>query len=216
MIRILGTKRVLTLVILVALNAAFAVGVYMYLGPESVKKNNELMGMRGQIATVVGDIERMQLEFDQLEDQQAAFDVLKEDDFLKPMNRRQAELLIEKITKEVGVKSAVASIQRGHIEQNDEAQKAAYRVLVSEVKIYIKAVEDIDVYRYIYYVNKLFPGHISIDGLEISRKMDVNGAVLRSIASGNVPELVEAQVDISWRTMVPEAEAREQEEEGQL
>lgn len=203
MIRVLGTKRVLGIVFLVAINAALAAGVYLYAMPEQVKKERELRQLRGNISTTSSDIGRLQIEFDQLEAQQAQFENLRTRGFFGTQERRQAEKIFEKIQKEAGVVSAIANIQSGSVLDDEEAQKAEHKILASPVTVRVTATDDVDVFRYIYLVEQFFPGHITIDSIKLERVAEISGTVLRAIASGANPALVTADIEITWRTMIP-------------
>ena len=204
MIRVLGTKRILTIVALLLLNALMASLLYLYVIPDKAKKERELRGLRGKISTVQSDIGRMQIEFDQLTLQQAQFDKLRKRGFFGSQGRREAEKVFRRIQQESGVISAVANVQPGFIEDNEEAQKAEHKILVSPVSIKIDALDDVDVFRYLYLVERFFPGHMTIDKITLERKADITGTVLRSIASGTNPQLVSAEITAEWRTMIPE------------
>ncbi|MGB4106960.1 MAG: hypothetical protein WBK55_04095 [Alphaproteobacteria bacterium] len=204
MIRVLGAKRILTILALLVLNGLLAASVYLYLVPEKIKKQKELSSALGQISTVQSDIGRMQVEFDQLAIQQTQFEQLKERGFFGAQGRREAEKLLQKIQQEAGVVSAVASVQPGSIEDNEEAQKADHKILVSPVKIQISAVDDVDVFRYLYLVERFFPGHVTIDKIMLERKTSINNTVLRAIATGGKPQLVTADIEARWRTMIPQ------------
>ncbi len=206
MIQTLGIKRIMILVFLFAINVAFAAGLYLYIYPEAQKKDRELKRLRGQISSVQGDIAKLQVEFDQLADQREEFEVLKQKGFFSSQGRREAEEIFKRIQDQSQVISAVASIRRGELEENEEAGKASHKVLVSPIDVKIEAIDDIDVFRYIYLVQRFFPGHISIDQIRISRGAEVTGTVLRSIASGSKPNLVQADIQMSWRTLIPETD----------
>jgi hypothetical protein len=74
---------------------------------------------------------------------------------------------------------------------------------VSPVKVELEALDDVDVFKYIYLVEKFFPGHVTITKIELERKSQITGPVLRSIASGDNPQLVNAKIEMLWRTMIP-------------
>ncbi len=212
MIKILGAKRVLMLLVLLAMNAAVGAALYLYLLPEGFRQTGVLQGLRGQIATVQSDVDRMQVDFEQITQQQTLYEDLKKSGFFGNQDRRQAEKIFESIQKEVGTSvAAVVNIQAGVIEENAEAQKAEHKVLASQVSIKVDATDDMDVFRYLYLVEKFFPGHLEIEKISVERKTEVNGAVLRSIASGDNPPLVHADVEMRWRTMIPEKEVIQSE-----
>ncbi len=209
MIRVLGIKRIFLLLLLLIVNAFFAAGLYNYLIPEKEKKEKELQRLRGDISSVQTDISRLQIEFDQLEEQQQRFNKLEKGGFFRPQDRGEAKELLEIIQNNSRVISAVVNIESGKIEEHEEAKKAAYKLLVSPVTLDIEAIDDIDIYRYLFLIDKSFPGHVTINNIEINREKDITGAVLRGIAIGNNLPLVKASVDISWRTMIPESQVRE-------
>jgi hypothetical protein len=206
MMGILGTRRILTLLILVVLNAALAGGVYMVLIPQQEASQKSLRNLHNEVTTRRADIARMQVEFDQLEEQKAEFQKLEADGFFKNQSRKQAENTFNTIQKKSGVTVAVASINAGVVEDNEEAAKAKYKVLKSPMQIKLEAVDDVDIYHYIFLVEHYFPGHVSIESLNLKREADVSGTVLRAIASGDNPPLVKAELQLVWRTMIPEAE----------
>ncbi len=165
-----------------------------------------MRALKGQISTKQGDISRMQVEFDKLAEQQNRFEQLKGKGFFFNQDRRQAEIVLENIQKQAGVISARAEMQAGVIEENEEAKKAEYNLLKSQGKIHIEAMDAVDIYRYLYFISYYFPGHITFQDIAMERKADVTGPVLRGIASGLNPSLVQADVSLIWRTMIPKSE----------
>jgi len=213
MISVIGFKRIVLLLVFLAINGLFAAMIYGYLAPQNVESERKIRSLKGQINTVQVDIERMQLEFEQLGRQQGQFDALKADGFFKPQGRTLAKEALKNVQDKSKVISAVASIDPGRIEENKEAQKSKHKVLISPVEIKLKAFDDRDVYRYIHILQETFPGHISIDSMEIKRTRDVSAAVLRAIVTGINPELVAAKMELSWRTMIPEDQVITSEKE---
>lgn len=214
MIKLLGAKRILLILILLGINIFFAAVLYMYLTPEQLKKQRELRTLNGQVASVRGDIDRMQIEFEQLEEQQAEFDILKADGFFKNQGRRQAELVFKRIQDESKVISAVATVRAGVVEDSVEAQKAGHKILKSPVDIRIEAMDDTDVFRYLYLIDEFFPGYVTIESIKLERDAEITGTVLRSISAGGNPPLVHADVKALWRTMIPEGSVLAPEEKG--
>ncbi|MCC6598182.1 MAG: hypothetical protein IT559_05295 [Alphaproteobacteria bacterium] len=204
MIGVLGTKRVLAIILLLALNVILAMAIHMYLVPRQVQQGKDLRGLQGEISTIEGDISRMKVEFSQIETQKEEYERLEKRGFFKDQNRRDAENVFSHIQKFSGVNVAVANISAGIIEENAEAKKARQRILTSPVKIRMEAVDDIDLFHYLFLLNNYFPGHITVEKVSFKRESDVTGTVLRSIATGTNPPLVTAEVDVLWRTMIPD------------
>ena len=204
MIRVIGVRRLIVLVILLALNGVLASAIYLYVVPENQKVERQLMRNRRQLSTLQSDISRMQIEFDQLDQQQGRFDQLKEEGFFSTQDRADAKELFGLIQKQAKVISALVSVKPGEVVDDEEAKKAKHKVLVSDVSVQIKAFDDNDIYHYIDLVQKTFPGVISLQHVELKREQDVSNALLRAIANGASPELVTANVQFLWRTMITE------------
>lgn len=211
MIGVLGIKRVAVLVVLVALNGFLAAASYMYLAPELQTKERQLRSDRSQVSTLRNDIDRMQIEFDQLEEQKEEFEKLAQDGFFKDQSRRQAEKILSQIQKNSGVSKAIASVRAGEIEDNEEALKAEHKILSSPVEIQLQAFDDVNIFHYLFLVENYFPGHIAVKDIKIERTADVTGTVLRAIAAGGNPPLVSANVNMVWRTMIPQSQVIQQE-----
>lgn len=203
MIKVLGFQRIVVLLVLLGVNVLLGLAVYMHFIPQKSVKERDLRTVRAQNSTLRSDIDGLLIEFDQLDEQREAFADLKRDGFFDGQSRRKAELVLQKIQERSGVVSAVASVTAGDFEENAEAKKANHQILKSPINVRIEAVNDLDVFRYLYLVNEFFPGHIAIKKIDFERQSDVSGTVLRAVASGQNPPLVTARLELIWRTMIP-------------
>lgn len=211
MIKILGKKRVLTLLLLVVLNAALIAAFYAYLVPHKEEKDRELRVVRGQVSSTRADIERLRVELQQIEYQKDDFEALQKDGFFTKQNRRDAKIVLEQIQQESGVISAVASIESGEFVEDQEAAKAEYKILLSEMNIDIKALRDVEIFKYISLLEDFFPGDLTVKKVTLSREEDLSATILRAIAASENMPLVEAQIQLQWRTMVPMSEILNEE-----
>lgn len=206
MIKIIGFKRLSILVVFLLINAFLAFLLYGYLVPQQEVKDRRERSLRSQVSSVQSDIDRVQLEFEQIDRQQDEFDVLKEQGFFSVQSRNDAKKMFSEFQDRSNVISAVVSVKPGVAVDDEDASKANHKLLVSPINIDIEAFDDGDVYRYISLLENEFPGHISLDSLEMTRVRDVNAAVLRAISSGANPVMIKAKIILSWRTMVPESQ----------
>lgn len=207
MINVIGVRRLIVLAVLLIVNGTLAAAMYLYVNSELDRSGRDLKKLRQQVSTVQSDIDRMQIEFEQLGKQQNQFDALKEGGFFSVQTRSIAKEKFKKIQQDARVISAVANVKSGHLEDNAEAAKAKHKMLVSPIEIEIKAFDDGDIYKYLHLVETEFPGHVSVETINIRRISDVNAPVLRAIATGANPELVQANVVMMWRTIIPEDQA---------
>lgn len=215
MIKVLGKKRILLLAALAALNVLFAALVYLYLIPQTEGQEKGLKSISSKVKTVQKDLDFIQQEFDQLEIQKEQFEKLRVKGFFDAQKRRQAEDILQQIQKQSEVISAKASIGAGKTIENEEAKKAAHVVLESPINIRIEALDDVSIYNYVYLLENFFPGHLYVDDITMTRKEDVTGTALRSIAGGQNPPLVVGIVNLSWSTMIPESSVITNEGEAQ-
>jgi hypothetical protein len=74
----------------------------------------------------------------------------------------------------------------------------------------IDALDDIDVYSFIYWMENAFPGHAAVTSLTLERKIDIDEVTLRQIGNGVPTVLVSANVAFDWSTMVPRANLPQQ------
>lgn len=206
MIQVIGVKRLIILLVLFGANVALAAGLYLYAMPEKKSLERRLRVVRSQINIVQSDINRMQVEFQQLDKQQDRFDALKAKGLFSAQERSAAKAFLSVIQDKSKVISAVVNVRPGVIQDDAEAQKANHKILMSPVEIKIESFDDASVYRYIELAQRAFPGHLSLDGIQMKRTRDVSSPVLRAIASGTNPVLVSADILMSWRTIIPESQ----------
>lgn len=203
MIGILGPKRVLILSILILLNVAMAAAVYAYLAPQNEQLDREVRGLKGQVATVFADTQRLREEREQIQLQKARFENLEAAGFFSDQNRVLARTKIEAVQRYTGILSASYNFSPAKTETNPLLAETGYTVIASPATLALNAMDDVDVLKFIYWLENGFPGHISIDTVRINRVMDINDVTLRAIGSGVETTLVKASVGFKWRTMIP-------------
>lgn len=215
MIDVLGIKRIFILLVLAALNLILLASVYGYLQPANADKSLQLRRVSAKVKTLEAEVADYQVEFSQLTSKQQQFDELKDSGFFSEQGRREAQAIFERIQSEANVISATANIQPGILVDDAEAAKADHRILKSDITVRIEAFDDVDVFRYLYLIEHFFPGHVVIKSMTMERTMNVNGTILRAIASNSNPILVRADIDMVWRTMIPVSNVSANAEGGQ-
>ncbi|MBI1301041.1 MAG: hypothetical protein GC137_05190 [Alphaproteobacteria bacterium] len=206
MIQVIGIKRFIILVIMILANLGLGASTYLYLLPTQETTEGEVRALQGSIRVTQADIERMQIAFEQLDRQQEEFNKLKSRGFFSNQVRSNARKLFSEIQEEAKVFSAVASVKSGTTVDDPEAKKANHKLLYSPIEIEIEAMEDEAIYRYLKILKRRFPGNLFLNDVVIERSRDVTPAVLRSIASDGNVSLIKAEVNLTWRTMIPESD----------
>lgn len=202
MIKVLGTRRILIIMTLLGLNGLFAAVAYGYLQPQLKKEEKVLRSAKSKESQVRADISNLQLEFDQLEEQQDEFNSLKQDGFFSNQSRRQVEQVFLDAETNSGVLKATVNVKPGVVTENEDANKADHVLLESPISISIQSIDDTDVYVYLDYLQKNFPGYLAVEDVYMRRLGNVSDTILRAIAGGSEPALVEAKVEMLWSTMV--------------
>src|SRR5690606_23158627 len=118
------------------------------------------------------------------------FEELRSAGFFDIQGRRNAQRVLEEIQENSGVIEARVTLSPGQIVQNEEAVKANHHVLQSAMTVDIDAMEDSDVFRYIYLIEEYFPGHITVEKINMKRERDLSADILKSIASKKEPKMV--------------------------
>jgi len=204
----LGKKRVVILASLALLNAALLVWIYTALQPQITNENRQLSSLRGQVNEQRQELEAARAQFEILDQQSEKFSELQQGGFFTVQDGGKSRDLLQKIEELSNVKATAVIDSRRFVEDED-AEKAGYVLMEAPMNINIEAINDIDVYKYIYLLENYFPGHLTVEDIQLSRERSVDGPILRSIASGEKPVLVRATVRLTWRTMIDEAKRNE-------
>jgi hypothetical protein len=203
MFQILGLKRIAILLVLVAINGLLAAVTYLYLIPHNDDLSRQLDTLNANVSTKRNDTARLEGEFQVIQKQKANFEDLQTAGFFSNQNRAVARQRITDIQKFTNILSAKYDITAASIEKNPLAADSGDVVLNSPVDIKVDALDDVDFYNFVYWVENAFPGLVSVKTIRVARITDVNETTLRGIGSGIPVTLVNGEVLFEWRTMVP-------------
>jgi hypothetical protein len=201
MIGKIGYKRSLVILILAGvLGVLFVANEYLF-KPKVLQSRQELNVAQGEISTLQGELDKMRADYTQFEKQKNFFDVITRVGFFSDQDRVLARERFDTMQKLSKIISAKYEIKAARILTKEVDPESGYVIMDSPIAIQLEAIDDLDIYRFIYFLNYGFPGHITIDNLMIERKEDVSPDTLRSIGTGNPRPMVAAKMDMHWRTM---------------
>lgn len=203
MIKVVGARRLVIWGVLVAINAFLGASTYAYLYPHNEKLERDFRKTRGDIATRQNETERLRTEYKLILEQKTQYENLKDTGFLGPQDRVVARERMEAIQSYSHVLLADYNIKPVRIVENTEAARSDQVILESDISAQVDAIDDTDVFSFLYWLRNGFPGHITIESLELSREKDVNDVTLRQIGTGEPLVMVKGKMDFVWRTMVP-------------
>lgn len=204
MMQVIGAKRVFALFVLIAVNAVLAASVYLYFAPQNKQLEQDLRATKSQISQKRSEADRLRVEYQQIQDRKTHFETLEATGFFSDQSRVVARERIEAIQKATNILTARYNIRSAEIEKSPEAEKAGHVILDSAVSVDLDALDDVDVFNFIYWIENAFPGHVSLTDMSLRRVLDINDATLRQIGNGIPTVLVSGSVEFDWRTMVPQ------------
>ena len=88
--------------------------------------------------------------------------------------------------------------------ESKRAKDANYKMVATDIQFDLEAIEDVDIYKFLYVLTYGFPGQVVVNDFTVSRDVEVTQPLLRRIGSGQSEPIVQSSVRISWYTMVPE------------
>jgi hypothetical protein len=207
MIKIIGTQRIFMLAVMLGVNAFMAAAVYLYFIPQNVRIEGELRQVKADIVSKQNETERLQTEYRLIQEQRNHFEDLKATGFLSQQDRVTARERMEAIRAYSRVLLADYNILPVAVEESTYAALSNQVILNSAVNARIDALDDTDIYSFIYWLENGFPGQVMVNTVEIRRENEVNDVTLRQIGNGVPVVMVRGAVDFEWRTMSPREEA---------
>ena len=201
MIASIGYKKSFLLFVLAGLLAFLVFSTYFVFLPKAVSSKTELQKLEAQETTLQSEINQMQQDFALFDSKKALFENISRMGFFNDQNRVLARERFDTLQKLSKIMSARYEIKPAKVFSQDLPLETGFVVMESPITITLTALDDIDIYRFIYYLNYGFPGHIMIDRLEIKREGEVSPDVLKAIGLGNPPALITATMEMQWRTM---------------
>jgi hypothetical protein len=204
MIKVLGFKRVVILLVLLGLNGLVLAANYLIFEPGRAATENELRMTTSKTSQTQADADKLRTEISEIQDQKSSYELLKTAGFFSQQNRLVAKNRIEAIQQKTGILKAGYNIGAGSIIENASAKEAGYAVLESPIEVNLEALDDVDIYNFAYWIENALPGHMTLNSLDISRTKELNEATLREIGTGKPVTLLTGKLSLSWRTMVSE------------
>lgn len=206
MIQSIGFKRLATLAVL--FGAALALGFlnFYWLQPESLTAKTKLASLTSENSALSGEIEIMQSSMERFVGQKALFEKITNKGIFNEQSRvlaRERFTVMQKLSRLLAAKYEIRPatlVPAGLSVEGGESD--TYGILRSPISITLSALDDLDIYRFVYYLNYSFPGHITIKNLYIERNKSVSPRTLKMIGGGDPPELVAAKMDVDWSTIV--------------
>ncbi len=204
MIRTIGFNKFL----IIALLAGFIVIAFLYksqmVQPALDKQERELRKEKREISEMTKDMNKLVKGMEEFDKQKDQFANVQKLGFFDPQNRVVAKQRIIAMQQESRLLSARYTISPAQTVPNEKAKDAGYKILNTDIDFSLGAIEDADVYKFIYLLNYGFPGQLIIRDVKLERKKEITQPLLRQIGVGEAEPVITATITASWKTMVPD------------
>jgi hypothetical protein len=205
MIRLIGIQRILAIVLLAALVVLLFLYTKFLMEPGIRITQAELSKNRGEIAEMRDNIDKLMQGMQLFQTQKDDFLYIESLGFFDDQNRVEARRRLNLMREESDLLSAKYTIKQARSIDNEQATEAGYKILNTEIDFTFEALDDGDIYNFIYLLNYGFPGLITIEKLTMAREKEITQPLLRKIGNGEYEPLVRGALKVSWITMVPDS-----------
>jgi hypothetical protein len=201
MIKDVGLSRIIFILVLLGLNAAFLSAAHFHFVPKEELKSREVGMVKGATRTKYAEIVQLREDFALLKDRLTSFSALELSGFFESQNRVGAERDIDSFRERAKLLKVNMSMEGGEVIEEPSAAAAGHVLLESPFSVKIDAQDDADVMYFVKLMQKKFPGVVKFENITMKRIRDLDAPLLRLIGSGTPAALVEAEIKMKWITM---------------
>lgn len=201
MIDKIGYKRAFTIFILAGLLVLMVAGNELFIKSQVTKSQTELNARKTESTTLSGEIQKMRDDYITFEKQKDYYAIISRMGFFNDQDRVLARERFDTMQRLSKIISAKYEIKAANILSAETNPETGFVVMESPITVDLAAVDDLDIYRFVYYLNYGFPGHITINKMNITRNATVTPELLKEIGTGTPPQVVTAKLEMDWRTM---------------
>ncbi len=203
MFKALGSKKVTFMVLLLLVNAGIGSAWYYWLLPAREQVTNELQSTQTAVEARYQEVAKMKEEYVLLQSQLRSFKELELKGFFNDQDRSNGIDQLGKLSNVAGLLKAKLKFGVGQLVSDPLADQANQVVLKSPVTVDVSALDDVDVYSFVKFIEEKFPGRVDISSFKLKRSEIFNEAMLRKIGGGDSTPLVQSQISFDWLTMAP-------------
>lgn len=202
MIKAIGINKFFLLLLLAVFIALAVFYNYQIITPDVTKLNRQVMTNKSEVSQMTQDLNSLTAGLEKFAQQKDAFEKVRRLGFFDPQNRVVAKQLITNIQRDSRLMTAKYTIKPAENLDDEKAREAGYKILSTDIDFILEALDDADVYKFVYLINYGFPGQVIINKLNIERDMEITQPLLRRIGVGQAQPIIKATFEVTWKTMV--------------
>jgi len=211
MLNALGTKRIIFVVLLVALNVGAGLG-YKYMSDTIAVKERQLNGIKRKVRDRFNEVKKVREQFATLRGQVSDYVRLEKNNFFEEQDRDVLRDIFFEAQKKSQVLRAKYDVSPYATKSSPHITQPSLKWVNSNVKLSIEALDDIDVFSFIEILEDEFPGYVQFQSVNIKRNAELDTETLKKIGAGTPVSLIQADVNFLWHS-VPETKKDDTVEE---
>jgi hypothetical protein len=208
MIKLIGLKRMIFLVVMLTLNLCVAAGYFFAIGPMLDDVTAQRDAINGQITDLRGKIDSVKQDMSYVTDNMPKYNELKDKGFFLPQDRFMIGRTMEDLRVKAGISNFAFSVADVEEIPNKDAADVNYKLINSRINVdKIVSPLDANIFVLAQEMAHVFPDYARIQQMNIRRAREVNEDSLKDIAAGKQVNFVDATLEFEWITMVPKPDA---------
>ncbi|MEZ0261257.1 MAG: hypothetical protein ACAH80_09620 [Alphaproteobacteria bacterium] len=204
--KLIGLKRAIILAVLFAINLAIAAVYFLQVMPmaeESARNldniNSQISATSQKISSIKADLETFKTTLPQFRELEAKGFTLPQDRF-----RMSRDLDAVRLKAELGgFKFTINDIRKV---DNPDIDPTTMQLIYRRIKVdNVESLLDTNFFTFIDAMQRDFPTHTRFQSMQMRRKDPLNGAALAKIQKKERVDLITAEAQFDWLTIIPKA-----------
>lgn len=208
MIKVIGIKKILLMIVLAAVLGFFYFYGFMILDVSNKRQENLLSLKQSEISEIEINLTSLVSGVERFDQQKADFENLRALGFFDDQNRVNLRQRLNEMQKISRLISARYTIGAAGVESSEKAKEAGFQVLKTDISFDLEALQDRDIYQFIYLLNYGFPGHVLIDDITLARDVKITPTLIQKIGTGDNTPIVSGKLSVQLRTLVEDLAAK--------
>ncbi len=205
----IGGKRLLTAVVLVAINAVILAALYWYIVEENDNLQRQLKRKDSAIRNAQTQVSEIRYDREKLVELQDDYERILESGFLQNQDRLIIQRNFDEMANVSKIINANYNATRGQIIENNEAKEAGYALIKTDLRVDLSAIDDIKLYNFLYLIDHYYPGLTNIQRFKIEKVKELSKASLIKMTRDDPEPLVEGALEFEWLSMVKEEDLKD-------
>lgn len=205
MLKTIGRKTSIIIITLLVINIALGAFFYLFLQGAAQQEELNLRQITGQVNSTQSNIAQIEDEIRQINEGKQEFENLQAAGLLDFQDRGPLQDAFDKAQRLSGVEKVRFKIEAASCFVNTELNGSDYVILGSPIEITVDAAEDLSIYNFLDLFRQMVNGYPSLERVQLKRQKDLTADVLKQIGTGQPSDLMQAQIDITWYTIVEKA-----------